>query len=85
MVSFHSEALPSIGGKSRRMREKLDALLRRNFKTSKFKSLIGLAITRIGVLKNQRRARFSQSRKDVLELLKREQQETALLRVFFIG
>ncbi|KAF3792542.1 IST1-like protein [Nymphaea thermarum] len=81
MVSFHSEVLSSIGGKSRRMREKLDALLRRNFKTSKFKSLIGLAITRIGVLKNQRRARFSQSRKDVLELLKREQQESALLRV----
>lgn len=84
VVSSGSAVVPSLGRKSRIMREKLDALLRRNFKTSKFKSLLDLTITRIGVLKNQRRARLAQSRKDVLELLKREQQETALLRVFFV-
>ncbi|GLT41164.1 hypothetical protein SLA2020_152480 [Shorea laevis] len=59
----------------------LDALLRRNFRTSKFKTLAKLAISRISILKNQHRVQYSHSRSDVLELLNRSHQDRALLRV----
>ncbi|PIA39696.1 hypothetical protein AQUCO_02600264v1 [Aquilegia coerulea] len=63
------------------MGKKLDALLRRNFKTSKFKSLVNLAISRLAVLKNQRQIRCSQARSDTSQLLNLGHQERALLRV----
>ncbi|KAF5180369.1 Ist1-like protein [Thalictrum thalictroides] len=59
----------------------MDALLRRNFKTSKFKSLVNLAISRLAVLKNQRQVRCSQARSDTSQLLNLGHQERALLRV----
>ncbi|XVF71649.1 hypothetical protein PTKIN_Ptkin12aG0056300 [Pterospermum kingtungense] len=63
------------------MGRKLDALLGRNFKTSKFKTLVKLAISRIGILKNQHQVRYSHARSDVIELLNLGHQERALLRV----
>lgn len=63
------------------MGKKLDALLGRTFKASKFKPLVGLAISRLGVFKNHRQVRCSQSRSDVVELLKLGHHERALLRV----
>ncbi|XVE72054.1 hypothetical protein DITRI_Ditri11bG0007800 [Diplodiscus trichospermus] len=63
------------------MGRKLDALLGRNFKTSKFKTLVKLAISRIGILKNQHQVRCSHARSDVIELLNLGHQEQALLRV----
>ncbi|GLU10806.1 hypothetical protein SLE2022_275870 [Rubroshorea leprosula] len=59
----------------------LDALLRRNFRASKFKTLAKLAISRISILKNQHRVQYSHSRSDVLELLNLGHQDRALLRV----
>ncbi|KAK1389966.1 putative vacuolar protein sorting-associated protein Ist1 [Heracleum sosnowskyi] len=63
------------------MGKKIDALLGRTFKTSKFKPAISLAISRIFVLKNQRRARMSVAQSDVIELLKLGQDKRALIRV----
>ncbi|XWS75456.1 hypothetical protein CRYUN_Cryun01aG0089500 [Craigia yunnanensis] len=63
------------------MGRKLDALLGRNFKTSKFKTLVKLAVSRIGILKNQHQVRYSHARSDVSELLNLGHQEQALLRV----
>ncbi|XWS30698.1 hypothetical protein CRYUN_Cryun23aG0009600 [Craigia yunnanensis] len=63
------------------MGRKLDALLGRNFKTSKFKTLAKLAISRIVILKNQHQVRYSHARSDVIELLNLGHQERALLRV----
>ncbi|PHU02007.1 hypothetical protein BC332_27258 [Capsicum chinense] len=63
------------------MGKKLDALLGRNFKTSKFKATVNLAISRVVVLKNQRQARCSIARSDVVQLLNLDHHERALLRV----
>ncbi|XP_057447868.1 uncharacterized protein LOC130739563 isoform X2 [Lotus japonicus] len=63
------------------MGKKLDALLGRTFKVSKFKPTVNLAISRLAVLKNQRQVRFRQARSDVLQLLQAGQHERALLRV----
>ncbi|KAL1807762.1 hypothetical protein ACET3Z_024752 [Daucus carota] len=63
------------------MGKKIDALLGRTFKVSKFKPAINLAISRIYVLKNQRRARMSVAQSDVIELLKLGQNKRALIRV----
>lgn len=63
------------------MGKKIDALLGRTFRTSKFKPAISLAISRISVLKNQRRARMSVAQSDVIELLKLGHQKRALIRV----
>ncbi|PPS17518.1 hypothetical protein GOBAR_AA03050 [Gossypium barbadense] len=63
------------------MGRKLDALLGRNFKASKFKTLAKLAISRIGILKNQHQVRCTHARSDVIELLNLGQHEQALLRV----
>lgn len=63
------------------MGRKLDALLGRNFKTSKFKATANLAISRVTVLKNQRQARCSIARSDVVQLLNLGYHERALLRV----
>ncbi|XP_059288455.1 uncharacterized protein LOC132041775 [Lycium ferocissimum] len=63
------------------MGKKLDALLGRNFKTSKFKATANLAISRVAVLKNQRQARRSIARSDVVQLLTLGHHERALLRV----
>ncbi|GMY24398.1 IST1 homolog [Fagus crenata] len=63
------------------MGRKLDALLGRNLKTSKFKALAKLAISRTAILKNQRQVRCSHARSDVIELLNLGHQERALLRV----
>ncbi|CAN4121872.1 unnamed protein product [Withania somnifera] len=63
------------------MGKKLDALLGRNFKTSKFKATANLAISRVAVLKNQRQARCSIARSDVVQLLNLSHHERALLRV----
>ncbi|KAF8407825.1 hypothetical protein HHK36_006961 [Tetracentron sinense] len=60
----------------------LDVLLRRRTsKTSKFKTLVNLAISRLAILKNQRHVRCSQDRSDVLQLLYLGHHERALLRV----
>ncbi|OMO80186.1 hypothetical protein CCACVL1_13135 [Corchorus capsularis] len=63
------------------MGRKLDALLGRNFKTSKFKTLVKLAISRIAIFKNQHQVRFSHARSDVIELLNLGHHDRALLRV----
>ncbi|GMI73412.1 hypothetical protein HRI_001010500 [Hibiscus trionum] len=63
------------------MGRKLDALLGRNFKTSKFKTLAKLAVSRIGILKNQHQVRCSHARSDVVELLNLGHHEQALHRV----
>lgn len=63
------------------MGRKLDRLLRRDFRTAKFKSLLNLAISRLAVLKNQKQIRCSHARSDVGQLLELGQQERALLRV----
>lgn len=62
------------------MGKKLDALLGRTFKASKFKATVNLATSRIAVLKNQRHARLRHARSDVLELLQLGHQERASLR-----
>lgn len=67
-----------------RMGKKLDALLGRTFKVSKFKPTVNLAISRLAVLKNQRQVRFRQARSDVLQLLQAGQHERALLRVRYM-
>ncbi|KAL2233422.1 uncharacterized protein LOC105156397 [Sesamum indicum] len=63
------------------MGKKLDALLRRGFKTSKFKATVALAVSRLAVLKNQRQARCSIAQSDVVEFLKSSNHDRALLRV----
>jgi vacuolar protein sorting-associated protein IST1 len=63
------------------MGNKLDALFRRKLKTSKFSSLAKLAVSRIVILKNQRQARLSLAKSDVIQLLNLGHQERALLRV----
>lgn len=63
------------------MGKKMDALLGRGFKTSKFKATVGLAVSRLAVLKKQRQARCSVARSDVIEFLKTGNNERALLRV----
>lgn len=65
------------------MGKKLDALLGRNFKTSKFRALVNLAITRAVILKKQRQVRCSQARSDVVQLLNLGHHERALIRVIF--
>ena len=65
------------------MGKKLDALLGRTFKPSKFKSLINLAISRLAVLKNQRLVRCNQARSDIVQLLELGHHDRALLRVRF--
>ncbi|KAK6921761.1 Vacuolar protein sorting-associated protein Ist1 [Dillenia turbinata] len=63
------------------MGKKLDALLHRNFKTSRFKALVNLGISRVEVLKNKRQVRTSLARSDVVQLLNSGEHERALLRV----
>ncbi|KMT08298.1 hypothetical protein BVRB_6g142200 [Beta vulgaris subsp. vulgaris] len=63
------------------MGKTLDTLLRRSFKASKFKALLSLAISRLAVLKNQKQARCSLARSDVVQLLQASQQDRALIRV----
>ncbi|XP_021754285.1 uncharacterized protein LOC110719615 [Chenopodium quinoa] len=63
------------------MGKTLDALLGRSFKASKFKTLVNLAISRLSVLKNQKRARCSIARSDVIQLLQISEHERALIRV----
>ncbi|XVF03419.1 hypothetical protein REPUB_Repub04eG0259700 [Reevesia pubescens] len=63
------------------MGKKLDALLGRAFKPSRFKSLISLAISRLAVFKNQRQVRCNQARSDVVQLLQLGHHDRALLRV----
>ncbi|KAM7484539.1 hypothetical protein LguiA_000548 [Lonicera macranthoides] len=63
------------------MGNKLDSLLGRNLKLSKFKSTINLATSRLTILKNQRQSRLSIACSDVVQLLNLGQHERALLRV----
>ncbi|KAE8681306.1 putative tbp-1 interacting protein [Hibiscus syriacus] len=63
------------------MGKKLDALLGRGFKPSKFKSVISVAISRLSVFKNQRQARCNLARSDVVQLLQLGHLDRALLRV----
>lgn len=63
------------------MRNKYTSFLGKNFRTSKFKPLVSLAISRLAVLKNQRQVRCSQARSDVLQLLQLGNHERSLLRV----
>ncbi|XP_077230742.1 uncharacterized protein LOC143863847 [Tasmannia lanceolata] len=63
------------------MCRKLDIMFARNFKTSKLKTLLGLAISRLAVLKNRRQVRCTQGRNDVAQLLRLGHHERALLRV----
>lgn len=63
------------------IRKKLQAILGKGFRTPKFRFKFNLAIARLSVLKNQRRARYSIARSDVVELLKHGNQDSALLRV----
>ncbi|KAL2546492.1 uncharacterized protein Fot_15725 [Forsythia ovata] len=63
------------------MGRKLDAILGRGFKTSKFKATLNLSLSRLSVLKNQRHARCSIVRSDVVELINLGHHDRALLRV----
>ncbi|XP_071686441.1 uncharacterized protein [Rutidosis leptorrhynchoides] len=63
------------------MGKKLDALLGRKFKASKLKTTINLAISRLAILKNQRHARFTIARSDLIQLLRLNYHEQALIRV----
>jgi vacuolar protein sorting-associated protein IST1 len=63
------------------MGKKLDALFGRKLRTSKFSSLAKLAVSRIAILKNKARVRFSHARSDVIQLLNLGHQERALLMV----
>ncbi|KAI3818310.1 hypothetical protein L1987_12114 [Smallanthus sonchifolius] len=63
------------------MGRKLDVLLGRKFKPSKFKATINLAVSRVTVLKNQRQARLTVARSDIIQLLNLNHHEHALLRV----
>ncbi|KAJ9140721.1 hypothetical protein P3X46_031331 [Hevea brasiliensis] len=63
------------------MGKKLDAILGRTFKASKFKALVNLATSRLAVFKNQRQVRCNQARSDALQLLQQGHHERALLRV----
>ncbi|KAK1425649.1 hypothetical protein QVD17_21004 [Tagetes erecta] len=63
------------------MGRKLDALLGRKFKTTKFKSTVNLAVSRLTVLKNNRQGRLKVARSDVIQLLNHNHHEHALHRV----
>lgn len=63
------------------MGKKLDALLGRKFKTSKLKTALNLAISRLTILQNHRRAKFTIARSDLVQLLRFNHHEQALLRV----
>ncbi|XP_076899588.1 uncharacterized protein LOC143553475 [Bidens hawaiensis] len=63
------------------MGRKLDALLGRKFKATKFKATVNLAVTRLTILKNERQARLALARADIIQLLKLNHHEHALLRV----
>ncbi|KAI7747672.1 hypothetical protein M8C21_002776 [Ambrosia artemisiifolia] len=63
------------------MGRKLDVILGRKFKTSKFKATVNLAVSRVTVLKNQRQARLAVARSDIIQLLNLGHHEHALLRV----
>ncbi|XP_015895592.3 uncharacterized protein LOC107429426 [Ziziphus jujuba] len=63
------------------MRNKLNSLLGRTFKTNKFKPVVNLAISRLAVFKNQRQVRCNQARSDVVQLLQQGHHDRALIRV----
>ncbi|KAL0556723.1 hypothetical protein IC582_005239 [Cucumis melo] len=63
------------------MGRKLDALLGRNFRASKFRPLLNLSLSRLSILTAQRRLRCSQANSDVLQLLQLSHHHRALLRV----
>nr|CAD1837417.1 unnamed protein product [Ananas comosus var. bracteatus] len=64
------------------MGRKLDLLLGRTSRqTSKLKTLLGLAVSRLAVLRNQRLARCAVARGDVAELVRLGRLDHALLRV----
>nr|GMD77146.1 Spindle pole body protein [Ipomoea batatas]GME13395.1 Spindle pole body protein [Ipomoea batatas]GME19933.1 Spindle pole body protein [Ipomoea batatas] len=64
------------------MGKRIDALLGRgSLKSAKLKATSNLAISRLAVLKNQRQAKCSIARSDVLQLLNLGQHDRALLRV----
>ncbi|KAD2804292.1 hypothetical protein E3N88_37669 [Mikania micrantha] len=60
------------------MGRRIDALLHRR---SKLKTTINLAISRLAILKNNRHARFSIARADLIQLLRLNHHQQALLRV----
>ncbi|XP_030471793.1 uncharacterized protein LOC115689782 [Syzygium oleosum] len=63
------------------MGKKLDRLLGRSFKPSKFKPLAALAVSRLAVLRNRSQTRLAQARSDVAQLLELPNHDRALLRV----
>ncbi|XP_057810608.1 uncharacterized protein LOC131025037 [Salvia miltiorrhiza] len=63
------------------MGKRLDALLGRSFKATKFRGTASLAVSRLAVLKNQRHARCSVARSDVVQFLTNAAHDRALLRV----
>ncbi|PON78212.1 Vacuolar protein sorting-associated protein [Parasponia andersonii] len=63
------------------MGKKMDALLGKGFKTSKFKNLVELVSSRVAVLEKQHRLKCMQAQSDVVALLKLGHHESAFLRV----
>ncbi|KAJ8475939.1 hypothetical protein OPV22_019666 [Ensete ventricosum] len=64
------------------MGKKLDVLLgRKSRQMSKLKTLLGLTLSRLAVLRNRRQVRCNQARTDVAQLLQLGQVDRALLRV----
>ena len=64
------------------MGRKLDALLgRKSRQMSKLKTLLGLTVSRLAVLRNRRQVRCNQARTDVAQLLQLGHVDHALLRV----
>ncbi|KAI4302225.1 hypothetical protein MLD38_038003 [Melastoma candidum] len=63
------------------MGKHLNKVLGRGFKSTKFKPLVTLALSRLSVLRLHRQVRSTQARNDVLQLLQFGHRERALLRV----
>ncbi|KAI3817178.1 hypothetical protein L1987_10967 [Smallanthus sonchifolius] len=63
------------------MGRKLDALIGRRFKTSKLKTAVNHAISRLAILKNHRHARFTIAHSDLIQLLRLNHHQQALLRI----
>ncbi|CAL1413025.1 unnamed protein product [Linum trigynum] len=53
-------------------------------RASKLKVVTNLAVSRITILRKQRQARYSQAKSDVVDILKLQQHERALIRVEFV-
>ncbi|XP_078441189.1 regulator of Vps4 activity in the MVB pathway protein [Wolffia australiana] len=71
-------------GKREAIIRKFDSWIGKGFNVSKLGSYLNLSISRIKVLRNQRRSRWEQARCDVAELLRQDQHDRAVIRAEYI-